>query len=255
MDYRRLEAEKMEALEQAKAANKAKSEFLANMNHEIRTPLNAIIGMTIIGKNATSMKQTAFCFDRIEEASEHLLDIVNDILDMSKIEAGKFELSPSKFHFERMLQKVIDVFAFSAEKKRQKLKLCIDKAIPKVLFGDEQRLSQIIVNLVGNAVKFTPEDGSIRIDACLSDEEDDVCTLQITVADSGIGMSSGQQEHLFESFQQAESSTTRKFGGTGLGLAIAKNIVEMMEGKIWVESEPGKGSAFAFTVRLKRGTD
>jgi signal transduction histidine kinase len=253
MDYRKLEVEKMEALEQAKAANKAKSEFLANMSHEIRTPLNAIIGMTIIGKTATDINQAVYCFDRIEEASAHLLSIVNDILDMSKIETNRFNLSPSEFDFEKMLQKTINVFALDTEKKRQKLILFTDKTIPKILFGDEQRLSQIIANLVTNAVKFTPENGSIRIDACLLEETDGICTLQITVADTGIGMSPGQQEHLFESFQQAESGTTRRFGGTGLGLAISNNIVKMMEGRIWVESEPGKGSSFAFTVRLKRG--
>jgi signal transduction histidine kinase len=252
MDYKKLEDERMEALEQAKAANKAKSEFLANMSHEIRTPLNAIIGMTFIGKTATDIKQAVYCLDRIEEASARLLSIVNDILDMSKIETSRFKLSPSDFDFEKMFQKTINVFALDAEKKRQKMELCIDGTIPKILFGDEQRLSQIIANLVGNAVKFTPENGSIRIDACLLEEKDGICALQITVADTGIGISPEQQEHLYESFRQAESGATRKFGGTGLGLAIAKNIVEMMEGRIWVESEPGKGSAFAFTVRLKQ---
>jgi PAS domain S-box-containing protein len=247
-----IETERLEALEQANAANKAKSEFLANMSHEIRTPINAITGMTIIGKSAADMKQAAYCFGRIEEASILLLGIINDILDMSKIEAKKFELSPSEFHFEKMLQKVINIFSFNMEKKRQKFKVNIDNTIPEVLLGDEQRLMQIITNLVGNAVKFTPEDGSIRIDTCFLEEKDGICTIQVMVTDSGIGISPEQQKNLFVSFQQAENSTSRKFGGSGLGLAITKNVIEMMGGKIWVESELGKGAIFAFTVQLKR---
>jgi PAS domain S-box-containing protein len=242
-----------DALEQATAASKAKSEFLANMSHEIRTPLNAITGMTVIGKSSADVKQMLYCYGRIEEASNHLLGIINDILDMSKIEAGKFDLSSSEFHFERMLQRIVNVFSFSVEEKRQIFKVNIDRTIPEVLVADEQRLSQIITNLVGNAVKFTPKDGSISIDTRLLGEKDSICTIQITVTDSGIGISPDQQSRLFQSFQQAENSTTRKFGGTGLGLAITRNIVEMMGGKIWVESELGKGAAFAFSVHVKRG--
>jgi PAS domain S-box-containing protein len=242
-----------DALEQATAASKAKSEFLANMSHEIRTPLNAITGMTAIGKSSTDLKQMLYCYGRIEEASSHLLGIINDILDMSKIEAGKFDLSSSEFHFERMLQRVVNVFSFNVEEKRQIFKVNIDRTIPEVLVADEQRLSQIITNLVGNAIKFTSKDGSISIDTRLLEEKDSICTIQITVTDSGIGISPDQQVRLFQSFQQAENSTTRKFGGTGLGLAITKNIVEMMGGKIWVESELGKGASFAFTVHVKRG--
>ncbi|MDR0313150.1 MAG: response regulator [Treponema sp.] len=241
------------ALEQATSASKAKSEFLANMSHEIRTPLNAITGMTNIGKFAADMKQMAYCYSRIEEASDHLLGIINDILDMSKIESGKFELSPLEFNFERMLQRAINVFHLRLEEKRQKLKVDIDRNIPEVLVGDEQRLAQVMTNLLGNAVKFTPEDGLIQISTHLLREEHGVCTIQMTVADSGIGISPKQQAILFQHFQQAESSTTRKFGGTGLGLVITKSIVEMMGGKIWIESELGEGAAFIFTVQIKRG--
>jgi PAS domain S-box-containing protein len=254
-EAKNIETERLEALEQANAANKAKSEFLANMSHEILTPLNAITGMTIIGKSAADMKQAAYCFGRIEEASSHLLGIINDILDMSKIEAKKFELSLSEFYFEKMFQKAINIFSFNMEKKRQKFKVNMDRTIPEILLGDEQRLMQIITNLVGNAVKFTPEDGSIRIDTCFLEEKDGICAIQVMVADSGIGISPEQQKLLFESFQQAENSTSRKFGGTGLGLAITKNIIEMMGGTIQVESELGKGAIFTFTVQLKRGEE
>jgi signal transduction histidine kinase/DNA-binding response OmpR family regulator/PAS domain-containing protein len=243
------------ALKQATSASKAKSEFLANMSHEIRTPLNAITGMTNIGKSATDMKQMVYCYSRIEEASDHLLGIINDILDMSKIESGKFELSPLEFHFERMLQRAINVFNLRVEEKRQNLRIDIDRKIPQVLVGDEQRLAQVVTNLLGNAIKFTPEEGSICISTHLLKEDDNVCTIQMTVADSGIGISPEQQSLLFQHFQQAESSTTRKFGGTGLGLVITKSIVEMMDGKIWIESELGKGAAFTFTVQLKRGEE
>jgi signal transduction histidine kinase/DNA-binding response OmpR family regulator len=243
------------ALKQATSASKAKSEFLANMSHEIRTPLNAITGMTNIGKSAPDMKQMVYCYSRIEEASNHLLGIINDILDMSKIESGKFELSPLEFSFEKMLQRAINVFNLRVEEKRQNLRVYIDRKIPEMLVGDEQRLAQVVTNLLGNAVKFTPEEGSIHISTHLLREEDGVCTIQMTVADSGIGISPEQQALLFQHFQQAESSTTRKFGGTGLGLVITKSIVEMMGGKILIESELGKGATFTFTVQIKRGEE
>jgi CheY-like chemotaxis protein len=196
-----------------------------------------------------------YCFGRIEEASVHLLGIINDVLDMSKIESGKFDLSPSEFHFEKMLRKAVNAVSFRAEEKRQKFNVSIDETIPEILVGDEQRLSQVITNLAGNAIKFTPEEGSIDIGTSFLGEENGVCTIQITVADTGIGISSAHQARLFDPFQQADSGSTRKFGGTGLGLAIARNIVESMGGKIWLESELGKGSTFAFTVQVKRGEE
>jgi signal transduction histidine kinase/CheY-like chemotaxis protein len=242
-----------DALEQATAASMAKSEFLANMSHELRTPLNAVSGMTYLGKSANDMDEMHYCFSKIEEAADHLLGIINDILDMSKIESGKFALSTSEFQFEKMLRRAVNVVNFRAEEKQQKLNIYIDKTIPEILVGDELRFSQVITNLAGNAVKFTPEKGSIRIGAYFMGEEDDICTIKITVTDSGIGISPAHQARLFDSFQQVESGATRKFGGTGLGLAIAKNIVEAMGGKIWLESELGEGATFAFTVRVERG--
>ena len=239
----------------AETANRAKSNFLANMSHEIRTPMNAIIGMTSIGKSAADAERMMYSFSKIEDASKHLLGIINDILDMSKIEAGKFELSESEFNFEKMLQRVVNVITFRTDEKRQRFTVNIDGAIPTNLIGDDQRLAQIITNLLGNAVKFTPDNGSISLDAKFCGEENGACCVRISVSDSGIGISPEQQAKLFQSFQQAESNTTRKFGGTGLGLAISKSIVEMMGGEIWVESKLGEGSSFTFTFKAGRGAD
>ncbi|MCL2441774.1 MAG: response regulator [Treponema sp.] len=247
-----LNTEKLRA--EAEAASMAKSNFLSNMSHEIRTPMNAIIGMTVIGKSAEDAQRKDYCLEKIENASQHLLGVINDILDMSKIEASKFELSEEDFDFEKMLQRVVSIIAFRADEKRQKLSVHIDKSIPRSLLGDDQRLAQVITNLLGNAVKFTPEEGFIKLDTRFLGKEDDFYKIQITVTDSGIGISNEQQEQLFQSFQQADSKTSRKFGGTGLGLVISKNIVELMGGQIGLKSELGKGSSFSFTFSVKRGT-
>jgi signal transduction histidine kinase/DNA-binding response OmpR family regulator len=244
-----------DAVKKLTEASKAKSEFLSNMSHEMRTPMNAIINMTAIAKNTPDIEHKNYALEKIEDASIHLLGVINDILDMSKIEAKKFELVPAEFNFEKMLQRVVNVVNFRVEEKKQKLTVHIDKDIPKTLIGDDQRLSQVITNLMGNAVKFTPENGSISLKTKFLGEEDGVCTLQISVSDTGIGISAEQQKRLFQSFQQAESSTVRKFGGTGLGLSISKNIVEMMNGKILIESELGKGSSFIFTIQIQRGEE
>jgi len=238
--------------EQALSASRAKSAFLANMSHEIRTPMNAIIGMIAIGKSASDTARKDYCFAKIENASQHLLGVINDILDMSKIEASKFELSPEEFNFEKMIQSAVNVINFSVDEKRQQFTVHIDNAIPKTLIADDQRLAQVITNLLGNAVKFTPEHGSISLDALFLGEKDGLCTIEIAVSDTGIGISPEQQKHLFNSFQQAEISTARRFGGTGLGLAISKSIVEMMGGTIKVQSEAGKGSTFSFTIQVKK---
>jgi CheY-like chemotaxis protein/nitrogen-specific signal transduction histidine kinase len=239
--------------EQALSASRAKSTFLANMSHEIRTPMNAITGMIAIGKSASDIERKDYCFARIDDASRHLLGIINDILDMSKIEANKFELSPVEFNFEKMLQRVVDVVNFRVDEKQQNLTVHIDSAIPQTIIADDQRLAQVITNLLGNAVKFTPEKGSVTLDARFLKEEDDLCTIEISVTDTGIGISEEQQKNLFKTFQQAEADTSRRFGGSGLGLVISRSIVEMMNGRMWVKSEPEKGSVFAFTIQAKKG--
>jgi len=243
------------AKNQAEDSSRAKGEFLSNMSHEMRTPLNAIIGMTSIGRSAADSERKDYALGKIGDASVHLLGVINDVLDMSKIEAGKLELSPLDFNFEKTIGKVINVINFRVEEKRQNLHVSIDKDIPHRLRGDDQRLSQVLANLLSNAVKFTPEEGTVRLDTHFVSEEQGVCTIRFEVSDTGIGISENQQKNLFTSFQQADSGTSRKFGGTGLGLAISQNIVTMMGGRIWIESELNKGSKFIFTVKLARVID
>ena len=244
-----------EQTQAAKQASMAKSDFLSNMSHEMRTPMNAIIGMTAIAKSSEELSRKDYCLKKIEDASTHLLSVINDILDMSKIEANKFELYVEKFNFERVLQKVTNVIGFRVDEKRQNFTVRIDKDIPLHLIGDDQRITQVITNLMSNAVKFTPDCGNIELNAYLLEEADNICTIKVEVKDNGIGISKEQQSRLFSSFVQAENSTTRKFGGTGLGLAISKHIIEMMDGTVWIESELGKGATFAFTFKAERVAD
>jgi signal transduction histidine kinase/DNA-binding response OmpR family regulator len=243
------------AREDAISNARAKSDFLSNMSHEIRTPLNAVIGMTSIGKSAEDVERKDYAFERIEDASTHLLGVINDILDMSKIDAKKMELSLIDFNFEKMLRRVVNVINFRVDEKHQKLTVNIDEKIPYMLHGDDQRLAQVVTNLLSNSVKFTPENGAIHLETTFIQQTEEICTLQIAVSDTGIGITPEQQTKLFSSFQQAESGTSRKFGGTGLGLSISKHIIEMMGGEIKVESKINKGSTFSFTVPLQRVKD
>ncbi len=239
------------AREEALSATHAKSSFLASMSHEMRTPMNAIIGMTSIAENSRDIEQKDYCLGKITEASNHLLGVINDILDISKIEANKFELSQESFSFEQVLRKAVGVISFRVDEKKQDLIVRVDENIPPTLVGDDQRITQVITNLLSNAVKFTPQRGAIQLNARLLEQTGDDCTLAITVQDNGIGIDQEKQAQLFQSFTQADSGTARKYGGTGLGLAISKSIVEMMNGTIWVESEKEKGSLFGFTIKLK----
>jgi len=238
----------------AERASMAKSDFLSNMSHEIRTPMNAIIGMTTIAESTNDPGRKDYAIEKIKDASKHLLGVINDILDISKIEASKFELSPVGFEFEKMLQKVVDVIMFRVDERKQHLSINVDINIPRAFIGDDQRLAQVITNLLSNAVKFTPEEGTICLDANLISEQGEAYLLQISVSDTGIGITDEQMERLFDSFEQAEAGTSRKYGGTGLGLAISKRIVELMGGEIWAVSNPGCGSTFAFTAQLKQDT-
>jgi len=239
--------------EQAQAASQAKSDFLANMSHEMRTPLNAIIGMTLIGKNTDDLNKKAHALNKIGDASAHLLGVVNDILDMAKIEADKLELFPIEFKFKQMIDKVISVIHFRADEKKQTITVSLDKKIPEFLVSDEQRLAQVIANLLSNAVKFTHVGGKIKLSVTLENMTKSKCLLHFEVMDNGIGVSLEQQERLFEAFEQIDKGTSREYGGTGLGLSITKRIVELMDGEIWMDSVPDKGTKISFSVEAKIG--
>ncbi|MDR0490318.1 MAG: response regulator [Oscillospiraceae bacterium] len=246
----RIEAER--ARELAERSTKAKSDFLARMTHEMRTPMNAIIGMTLIGKTAPDIAKKDYSFEKIEIASTHLLGVINDILDISKIEADKLELSFSKFNLDTMLNHVKSIVKFQALEKEQTFTINVDNNTPSAIISDEQRLAQILTNLLSNAVKFTPKHGQITLTLRITAETDAACTIRFSVEDTGIGISEEQQKYLFTAFEQADGSISRKFGGTGLGLAISKRIVEMLGGSIWVESALGKGAAFIFDVDVQK---
>jgi PAS domain S-box len=243
------------AKEAALTSANAKSAFLANMSHEIRTPMNAIIGMTAIAKNANSIEKTNDCLDKISVASKHLLGVINDILDMSKIEAQKFELSNDEFNFGKMIKNICTISANRIEEKCQIFELKCDPTIPRKLIGDELRLSQVITNLLSNAVKFTPEHERIDLEIVRGLSVGDDVELIVSVTDSGIGIPKEKQASLFNAFEQADRGISRKFGGTGLGLAISKNIVALMGGDISLKSEVDKGSCFSFNVFMKKGSE
>ena len=236
----------------AEAASRAKSNFLANMSHEMRTPMNAIIGMTNLAKSSGQTERKDYCLEKIESSSHHLLGVINDILDMSKIEANKLELSSEPFLLHKMLEDVVNMINPKIEEKHQSFSTKIGAGVPLSVIGDEQHLSQVITNLLSNAVKFTPENGEISCCINLVKETAETILIQVDVMDTGIGISGEQQAQLFTSFQQADSGISRRFGGTGLGLAISKRIVEIMNGKITVKSSSGEGSTFSFTAELKK---
>jgi signal transduction histidine kinase/DNA-binding response OmpR family regulator len=243
------------ALDHAVEASKAKGDFLSRMSHEMRTPLNAIIGMAKIGIDSKDGSKMQYCLGRINSSSKHLLALINDILDMSKIESGKIEINSDKFRLNDKIEEIINVISIKAEEKNIDFVVDIDPAIPNDLVGDELRLSQVITNLLSNAVKFTQERGSIHLNIKLNsrvNEQESV--IYVEVSDTGIGIHPDHIRKLFHAFEQVDGSIGRRFGGTGLGLAISKKIVEMMGGRIGVHSGLGKGSRFFFTIPLKHSS-
>ena len=247
LKYKNLEL--MEAKEKAESASQAKQKFLSNMSHEIRTPLNAIIGLSEILMMENPKEEQVDLLKSIKFSGENLLVLINDILDFSKIEEGKIIIEATPFNIKQLLDNLKNTFKVKANSKKLKFSLRVDPDIPSTLTGDPHRLSQILINIIDNALKFT-EKGTINVNIATVRQTESDIEIKFSVKDTGIGISKGEQERIFERFEQAKTDTSRKFGGSGLGLAIIRNLLKLQGTDIQVNSSPGKGSEFYFNLKF-----